>query len=139
MRKKILILSALLVVGAGLLFTSLFFSDGGFFLRMDLTPDYSLRKELFANTYNLVRKEDGKQTIKDIGDWIIKDSYIYGRFKTSQQYFLLNRASGEVEVFPEMYNLGLKLRQLGMDPYDMSDEESFVHIKYHKRVYPVKK
>lgn len=136
MRKKILILLAFLVVGAGLLLTSLLFSDGGLFLRMDLTPDYSLRKELFANKYNLVRKEDGKETIKDIGDWIIKDDYIYGRFKTSQQYFLLNRAVGVVEVFPKMYDLSLKLRQLGMKTYDMSDEESFVHLKYHKRVYP---
>jgi hypothetical protein len=38
-----------------------------------------------------------------------------------------------------MRDLSQKLRQLGMKPYDMSDEESFVHLKYHKRVYTLRR
>jgi len=139
MKKKILIMLALLAVSAVLLFSSLLFSDGGFFLRMDLTPDYVLRKDLFANRYSLIREKDGRETIEDIGDWIITDKFIYGRFKTSQKYFLLNRESANVEAFPEMRDISQKLRQLGMKPYDMSDEESFVHLKYHERVYPLRR
>jgi len=93
----------------------------------------------FANKYSLIRKEDGNETIEDIGDWIITDKYIYGVFKTSQKYFLLNRESAHVETFPIMRDLSQKLRQLGMKPYDMSDEESFVHLKYHKRVYTLRR
>jgi hypothetical protein len=139
MKKKILIMLALLAVSSVLLFSSLLFSDGGFFLRMDLTPDYVLRKDLFANRYSLIREKDGRETIEDIGDWIITDKFIYGRFKTSQKYFLLNRESANLEAFPEMRDISQKLRQLGMKPYDMSDEESFVHLKYHERVYPLRR
>lgn len=138
MKKKIYITLALLIVSAALLFSSLLFSDGGFFLCTDLTSDYSLRKELFANKYNLVCKSDSKKIIKNIGDWIIIDQYIYGRFKENERYFLLKRKSADIEMFSTMHDLSLKLRQLGLKTYNMSDEESFVHLKYHKRVYPLK-
>jgi hypothetical protein len=139
MKIKIYIVLALLAICTVFLFISLLFSDGGLFLRTDLTSDYSLHKHFFANKYSLIRNEDGKVAIIDIGDWIITEQYIYGRIKMDEKYFLLNRESGLVENFFTMQNLSLKLRQLGMKTYDIGDEESFVHLKYHKRIYPLKK
>jgi hypothetical protein len=138
MFRKIYISLALLLVSIVLLFVSLVFSDGGVFLRKDLTSDYSLHKELIANSYNLVNKRDGRIIIKGIGDWIITEQYLYGCYKGSERYFLMNRKSADLEMFPNMHEISLKLKQLGLKTYDMSDEESFVHLKYHKRVYPLK-
>lgn len=87
MKRKLSISLTFIFVSISMLFFSMFISDGGLFLRMDLTSDYSLRKELFANTYNLVNKEDGSKAIKNIGDWIITDQYIYGRLKTGESFF----------------------------------------------------
>lgn len=138
MKRKILYLISLTIIVLGCFIFSLLFSDGGLFLRMDLTPEYSLQKELFANRYNLVLKSTRKIAVKDIGNWIITDQFIYGDYKSSKKFFLLKRQSTDIENFARMYDLSLRLISLGLRPYDMSDEESFVHLKYHKRIYPIK-
>lgn len=138
MKRKLLYLLSLIVIITTCLFFSLLISDGGLFLKMDLTPEYSLNKELFANKYNLVLKSSNEIAVENIGDWIIADQYIYGHYKNLDKYFLLKRKSTEVETFPTMHDLSLRLKFLGLSPYDMSNEESFVHLKYHKRIYPIK-
>ncbi|MBC8005244.1 MAG: hypothetical protein H7X84_07200 [Verrucomicrobia bacterium] len=139
MKRKILYLISLIIIVLGCFIFSLLLSDGGLFLKTDLTPEYSLKKELFANRYNLVLKSTKKIAVEDIGDWIITDQFIYGVYKSSQKFFLLKRQSTDRQDFDTMLGLSLKLISLGLSSYNMSDEESFVHLKYHKRVYPIKR
>lgn len=138
MKRKILYLLSLIIMMSIWFVFSLLFSDGGLFLRKDLTPEYSLQKELFANRYNLVLKSTNKIAVEDIGDWIITDQFIYGSYKSSHKFFLLKRQSTDRQDFDIMHGLSLKLIALGLSRYTMSDEESFVHLKYHKRIYPIK-
>lgn len=138
MKRKILYLISLIIIVLGCFIFSLLLSDGGLFLKTDLTPEYSLQKELFANRYNLVLKSTKKTAVEDIGDWIITDQFIYGVYKSSQKFFLLKRQSTDTQDFATMHDLNLRLTSLGLSRYNMSDEESFVHLKYHKRKYPIK-
>lgn len=120
MKRNLLYLITPIIIGACCVFLSLAFSDGGLFLRMDLTPKYSLQKELFANRYNLVLKSTRKIAVKDIGDWIITDQFIYGGYKSSQKFFLLKRQSTDTQDFATMHDLSLKLISLGLSRYNMS-------------------
>lgn len=147
MKKVTLLLVAFITTITLYLIFSLLLSDGGMFFRKELTIGYSLHKDFFANNYNLVHKKDGLIVIKGIKNWIITPDYLYGNYETKgqpfqknnkQEFFLLKRESTDVEIFSTMIEINTRLRQIGLVPYDLSDEESFVHLKYHKRKYATK-
>lgn len=69
-------------------------------------------------------------------EWIINDDFVYGnkgessRTKIFKKYFLINRRINEVIEFNSLIEMNTYLKSINLKPYDMSDAENIVHLKY---------
>ena len=123
--KFIGVLILVYIIKVGLLFSDLhpFKLSEEYYLIGHGSDDYTIQKGFF-----------GKTVVSNMNNhcsWIITPGSIHGYLGgIPSRYFYLDKETSETNYFINRSEFKKYLKLKGQKPYDMSDEESLVHLKY---------
>lgn len=109
------------------------------FYPFQLTKEFYLVGKGYWNDSFSIRKGIFGKDLLEMSrnsEWMINDDFVYGnkgkssKTKAFKKYFLIDRKTNEVIEFNSLIEMNTYLKSINVKPYDMSDSENIVHLKY---------